>query len=303
MPTLPLLQTPSNPDAWHQVRAPGGYEGWYFDAHDFSTGLRLTGSIGAGCRFEGLYKSSYQRYQKHPTKNPPPIPEDFPILEFAILKQDQLAAAARSQDASPLIASTDRLAIQLPSNQLTSDGDSFRLQLKTDNAAAQLLFTPVHSPAQRFSITPKALAEKHHWNAVPFCQVTGTISQAGAQTPFNGMGCLEHRLGTLPVPLALRRGIVGRVLSSDRALIFHAFETQGTPPRQQAELIELSTTSAKTLATAASIHWPRLSNAPRTLAFDQHLSITHPRLLQAARSIMYEVFPNGASTAICTKLH
>ena len=194
MPTLTLLQTPPNPDAWHQVKAPGGYEGWYFDAEDGDAKLKITGFIGQGCRFEGSYRKQYFRYRRHPTKNPPPVPCDFGTCEWHIGgKIGDITASLSGR----VQASTDHLDVALGANQLTSDGEGIRLKLSNgNNISIELRFA---TGSQRLIVTPPGLDNRHHWMKLPGCQVTGVISVSGEKHSFQGSGSLEHRHGTAPI--------------------------------------------------------------------------------------------------------
>ena len=41
MPSIELVNHAAHPDGWHDVRAPGGYEWWYFDAEDAATDTQI----------------------------------------------------------------------------------------------------------------------------------------------------------------------------------------------------------------------------------------------------------------------
>ncbi len=194
MPTLPLLKIPSDPDAWHQVRAPGGYEGWFFKADDKTAKVQITGFIGQGCRFEGAYRKQYNRYRKHPTKTPPPLPSDFAACQWHI--QDKIRYAPTNLS-GPFQASTDHLALAIGKNHLTSEGKNFHLKLSNGNeVSVELTIMPT---SQRLIVTPEVLQTRHRWTQLQNCQVAGTINVAGKSQSFQGTGTLEHRYGTEPI--------------------------------------------------------------------------------------------------------
>src|SRR4051812_14710838 len=83
MPILPLYNPDAPPDAWHEVRAPGGYESWYFDAEDPSGDRLIVVIFSQGFTHAPMYLRRYARYRRHPTRITPPVPEEFPNLYVA----------------------------------------------------------------------------------------------------------------------------------------------------------------------------------------------------------------------------
>lgn len=312
MPTLPLLQTPPDPDAWHEVRAPGGYEAWFFDAENFSAGIRLIGFLGEGWQFGGLYKSRYDRYRKRPTRNPPPIAHDYPAFEFALFKAGVPWSACRFGSAGALQASTNRLDLQLAANQLTSDGTGFHLHLAADpylhqsekgDVTAKLLFQPRTSAgADRFSITPAILAGQHAWSLAPFCDVTGDISIGTSAISFKGTGCLEHRYGTAPIAEMVKRGITGRLLTPERGLLFHVLQPASRKLETETRLIELTGSGVSTISQSGKARWPLILPYPSRLSFDKHLDLENPRRLHTTKILCYDAGKTGLKMATCAQM-
>src|SRR5687767_6539330 len=67
MPTISLYTPPAHPDAWHQIRAPGGYEWWHFDAEDARHDRRLVAALFDGDAMDPRYVREYARYRRNPT--------------------------------------------------------------------------------------------------------------------------------------------------------------------------------------------------------------------------------------------
>src|SRR3954449_8606982 len=84
MPVLPLFDAPIEPDAWHRVTAPGGYEWWHFDAEDEAGETRGGARIYDGHAVHPRYVRAYRRYLKRPTRRTPPMAVDFPCAELAV---------------------------------------------------------------------------------------------------------------------------------------------------------------------------------------------------------------------------
>src|SRR5690349_21382877 len=84
MPIIPLFTPTDDPDAWHQIRAPGGSEGWYVDARDDRADLRVVAILFDGCPVHPEYRQRYARYRRRPTHHAPPTPRDFPCVYLTI---------------------------------------------------------------------------------------------------------------------------------------------------------------------------------------------------------------------------
>jgi len=78
MPKISLYRTDvADPDASHDVRAPGGYEWWYFDAEDTANDRQIVAIFLNGFIFHPGYLRAYRRYMNRPTRFAPPLPQDY----------------------------------------------------------------------------------------------------------------------------------------------------------------------------------------------------------------------------------
>src|SRR5579884_2618696 len=93
MTILPLVAAPpADPDAWHRVAAPGGYECWHFDAEDATGEVRLVACFWEGYPFHPQYVRRFENYLRHPTRNPPPQPREYPCVQFAIYERGRVSS-------------------------------------------------------------------------------------------------------------------------------------------------------------------------------------------------------------------
>ena len=67
MKVLSLFTPPADPDAWHHVAAPGGYEWWHFDAEDVSGQIQITAIFFDGFVFHPGYLRRYASFLRRPT--------------------------------------------------------------------------------------------------------------------------------------------------------------------------------------------------------------------------------------------
>ena len=74
VPTLPLLEnpTPTDADAPRIITAPGGYQWWYFEAHDPVADVRVVAILFDGNAFHPKYLRRYAWYRRMPTRIAPP---------------------------------------------------------------------------------------------------------------------------------------------------------------------------------------------------------------------------------------
>jgi carotenoid 1,2-hydratase len=310
MPTLPLMQTPPNPDAWHQVKAPGGYEGWYFDAEDFTNDIRLIGFLGEGCQFKGPYERQFNHYQKHPTRYHPPLPPDFPGFEFFILRAGKLWSACRSQNADSLEAAPNRQIIRVGDNELICDPNSFQLKLsavpylskRAENRISAEMTFHISGSSNRFPITPKTLTARHVWTTSPYCILEGQLTLGDEKITLRGQACMEHRYGTASIKSALKRGVSGRVLSKDRALLFHTIQPRDRKQPQEAQLLEVTESGLETLCESATTTWARLHAIPSRLVFKDDLKLKVPLQPYLSGMVLYQAEGITTKTTVCERL-
>lgn len=253
MATLPLFDTPAEPDAWHHVAAPGGYELWHFDAVDASGGLRIVVDVGEGLSFDRSYLRRYLRYRRNPTRHRPPAPGECPFVYLALYEKGRLVAHVKSRlPAGALNASADGVGLTIGGSRLTRDPDG-TVKLHTEGAPrhlawrgwrdtpggrviADLTFRPLlrAAPRERDYVAPHlAGGAVHRWVIVhPLCAVEGTVrivGEAGSngqsrEVAFAGRGFHDHRYGTTPLDLGVgpRGQLWGHALFDAHAYVLYA---------------------------------------------------------------------------------
>ena len=134
MPTLPLLTDPPNPNGSHRLLAPGGYEGWSFDASSDDGALHLVAGLHAADALDADYARAYARYRRRPTRVTPPAPGDFAAVTFALFEKGRqpVRFTARGTAAGEvLIAPTgDSVRIGGSHGIRSPDGRSVQLNLR-----------------------------------------------------------------------------------------------------------------------------------------------------------------------------
>ena len=131
MPTLSLYSTPSVPDASHDVRAPGGYEWWYFDAEDVERDVQVVGILLHGFVFHPGYLRRYFRYSKKPTRHAPPTPGEYPCAYLAVYEKGKLLGQFMTQYArGALVASAERVDVKVGPNRVEEKAGVLKLELE-----------------------------------------------------------------------------------------------------------------------------------------------------------------------------
>jgi hypothetical protein len=205
MPKLPMYHTPTDPDAWHRVTAPGGYEWWHFDAEDEAGEVRVVARLYDGHPFDAEYVRAYRRFLRNPTLRTPPMPVDFPYAELAVYRGETIWGQFGVRfPRGAFIGSVDRLEVALGPNRLTKADRVFRL-LMSDAAAgmrAELRFSPssATTPLVKTPPAPRQLTSEQAWIAAECaCDVEGSVTVAGERREFRGRGHHDHRYGTAPI--------------------------------------------------------------------------------------------------------
>jgi hypothetical protein len=265
VPTIPLYHSPTSPDAWHRVRAPGGYEWWHFDAEELEHDRRLIATFYDGYIFDPIYRRRYAQYLRHPTRHSPPLPSEFPCLRFTLFENGRTRFSTQFT-AGEFRGSDDSPALTIGENRTEQLGKALRLTLCDQAFSAEITFTP------KFSHTPieYSLEKSHHWIlADPLCDVDAKIQLSGETIEFRGRGFRDHRFGTEPPS----HFIHGRVLLDDAACAFHLAES-----------------STVLEADASGI---------RQVQLNEVLSLLNPRPLDSSLMIYDASWRGRKATALC----
>jgi hypothetical protein len=225
MPTLPLYDTAADPDAWHRVAAPGGYEWWRFDAEDAGRKLRVTIELFDGDPFDEGYLRAYRQYRRRPTRLAPPVPREYPRARLVVI------------EAGRLLRHVDR-RLEPGSVGPAGDGEGLRVGPWTlrgdDEGAGGVVISATELPVsalgetrdvrlafrprdprppelRRFDAGERSAVD--HWVECPsgfdvgvaFTRPAG--DEAGTDLVFEGRGRFDHFYGTGPMGNELRARI------------------------------------------------------------------------------------------------
>src|SRR5688572_15841792 len=173
---LRWYDNPSDPNAWHQVRAPGGYEWWHFEAVDASSELTALITFYDGFAFDPEYLRRYRRYRRRPTKHAPPVAREFPCVTLVILRDGgPWVRSVERFGPGAFVSSPERLEIRMGENRLTSEGGDLVLSLA---GGSGLTFRP--GTAQAAEERPLGIRGEHRWIRVcPRWDVEGAIFSGG----------------------------------------------------------------------------------------------------------------------------
>ena len=322
MPVLPLFDTPADPDAWHRVTAPGGYERWHFDAEDESRGVRVVAEFLEGVAFNTDYLHRYRRYLRRPTRVPPPQAREYPCVQFSVFESGRrLCAEAVHYHPDELTASDARPDVPIGANAFRVEHDgSLRVEVRQPRCSADLVFRPVfrHAPLERILVPGGGHGGEHYWVvAQPLCRVEGSVrvlphGEGLREIPFTGLGYHDHRFGTRPQGTSFVRRMWGRLLAEDRGIVFHVVTPASSDQPDEVQFLEIDAAGIRPLTVAAgNVDWSRRVRRgvlyPATVALGEHLRLSNPRLLDFNPHhlrLEYDGEGEGAPrTAFCEVVH
>lgn len=332
MPTLPLFSPTTVPDASHQVRSPGGYEWWYFDAEDTATDTQVVAIFLHGFVFHPGYLRAYAKFLKHPTKRRPPLPDDFVCVYLVVYRGGKILAQVMKQvAASQYSAATDRVDVRIGQSSLSQSADGLRVHVEgtpwkltgrgpitlvEQTLKADLTFVPrlAHPPQERPFLSRAMTGAEHHWViANPVCDVSGKVNVTTADgsavetISFNGRGYHDHNYGTAPLGPGLAKWVWGRALVGGRGVTFHyAVPTNASLPAESHLVIAdengvvesaVQPTIAFDRKTALGLAYPSAADWPGVMR------LSNPRVLDASPfylRLQYDADLNGeTTTAFC----
>ena len=332
MPTLPLYTPNAVADASHAVRAPGGYEWWYFDAEDPATDTQLVAIYLHGFVFHPGYLRAYARYVRRPTRTPPPLPDDFACMYFVVYRGGKILAQLMTHLPRRAYASaTDRVDVRLGRSTLTQSAAGLKLHAEgtpwqltwqgpktqiDQTLSADLVFTSTlpHSPQERQFLSSAMTGAEHHWViAAPRCDVSGTVRLSNTDgtaiktIDFTGVGYHDHNYGTAPLGPGLSKWFWGRAITDDGVVTFHH-----AVPCDGALAAESHLVIAKATSVAESHVRPDIAFDRRTILglpypsraiWPGALQLTNPRVIDASPfylRLQYDADVNGRrGTAFC----
>jgi hypothetical protein len=318
MPVVPLFETPADPDAWHRVTAPGGYERWHFDAEDPARAVRVVAEFVEGADFNTDYLHRYRRYLRRPTRVQPPQAREYPCVQLSVYERGHvLGAEATHYRPDEFFGSEQRPDLRVgPSGFRRESGGSTRVEVRQQACSADLVFRPLfpHTPLQRSLLPPEAPDGEHYWIvAQPLCRVEGFARVAGSgaglrEIPVNGLGYHDHYFGTSPLGTGVVRRLWGRVLGEDRAVTFHVVTRTSRELPEEVQFLAIDAAGVQPVPVAAwNVEWGRRRSRgvvyPATITFGAQLRLTNPRLLHSNHQqlrLEYDAVGEGPDgTAFC----
>ena len=221
VPTLPLLANPApvDPDAPRRVTAPGGYEWWYFEAHDPAADVRVTALLFDGNPFQPAYLRRYAWYRRFPTRFRPPIPREYPCVFLRVYERGELVQGGMWQH-QPGACRVTEAGVTVGPDGFTRAADG--VMRLTIGGTVDLTFRPKPAPAPKvFTMAAgTSVREPHGWIVSnPNCATSGEVSARGRVVRFDGFGYQDHNYGAEPVSLAARRWFWGCVWLDEQSYV------------------------------------------------------------------------------------
>jgi carotenoid 1,2-hydratase len=313
MHSVELLNRNAHPDGWHDIRSPGGYEWWYFDAEDAATDTQIVAIFMQGFVFHPEYLRRYARFVRRPTLTSPPVAADYPCVYLCVYHGGTVHHQLLTQyPRDAFRAEADRVSVTIGPNQLWQDeGGTYRMsitgtpwkltahgpqQLRDSTLSADLSFAPtqhVTSTARRF-LSSEMTGADHEWIiAAPRCDVAGMIAVSGPAAgdarahAVSGRGYHDHNYGTAPIGKGLARWIWGRAMfGDDRLVTFHHAESKDRSLAAETHLVEAGAGGMQDVPVdLLRADWSLVSNPalrlryPRSLDFGDALRLSEPRVI------------------------
>lgn len=326
---LELVSAAGHADAWHDVRAPGGYEWWYFDAEDAEQDVQIVGILLDGFVFHPGYLREHFRYVSRPTRCRPVQARDYPCAYFVIYEKGKIAGQFMTQyPAGSLRASSGVPEVTLGPNTMAVRDGRYELHLegtpwKLTGRGPQTMhgttlsvdwtLEPVsrHAPIERTFLSRAMTGADHHWVlAAPHSEYSATVRLGSRTWTLSGLGYHDHNYGTGPLGPGLKRWIWGRALLGDACYTFH--HAVGRDERLKPETHLLCVTSgsggsvAELDASGARVEFDASAlglGYPRRAELHPDFRLSNPRLVDVTPfylRLMYQAqTPAGAGTAFC----
>lgn len=302
--TVDLLSNAAHPDAWHDVRSPGGYEWWYFDAEDTEQDIQFVAIFLDGFVFHPGYLRQHFRYLKNPTKHAPVRASDFPCAYLVVYEKGKLAAQFMTQlPPGSLRASRERPEVTLGDNTLSVENGAYRLKLagtpwkltgrgpqtlhgSTLSADWTLTPTSLHEPVERTFLSKAMTGADHHWVlAAPHSTFEASITLTGPsprQWNLKGRAYHDHNYGTGPLGPGLKRWIWGRALFDDACYTFHYAVSKDPTLPPEPHLIRVTPAGVTDLTRHVTAEFTKRALGlayPPTLEFDGVMRLTNPKVI------------------------
>jgi carotenoid 1,2-hydratase len=300
---LPL----SRADHWHRVGAPGGYEWWEFDALDDASALRVIVRFHDGFALDPEYAGRYDAYRRKPTVHSPPVPRQYPCVQFTVLENDSIVAGNTIRFGEGTFrADAESGTISIGDNRLElGDGETrVRFQGGDPAVSGEMIFK------SRFSALPLEQAiflgeigTQHRWVLPqPRCGVSGQISFNGRQVRLDGIGYHDHYYGTGPIGPSVRRWLRGRAILPDRTVAFDVCTDHASGVDQFTAFSADDTHVARIDGAGCSCDWNqgtwRGLIFPSAVNFGESLVLRRPRIVDSSQyslQVLFDAYVDGES--------
>lgn len=340
IPAEPPYRANAHPDGWHDVRAPGGYEWWYFDADHADGDLHVVCIFMQGFIFHPGYLRRHFRQQRAPWRREPVLPGEYPCAYLVVYENGRIASQFMAQYAPEAFsAAINRPEVSIGPNHMRGDiGGGLRVEMAATpwrltwrgprlleglTLRAQLHFRPrcTAAPMQRTFLSRTMTGADHQWCiANPLCDVDGAIvldGPGGRSWTIRGRGYHDHNYGTGPICPArggqgLRDWIWGRMLLDDRVFTFHCARPRRSDLPIEAHLVEADAADMRELPVQSidgdwRVGVPMGLAYPRRLRLGRALTIDSPRVVDASPFYLRVLYNGrcdfGGGKVLCEVAH
>lgn len=317
-----MYRPPRDPDAWHEVRAPGGYEWWRFEAHSDDGRTHIVAMLFDGLPLHPQYIRRYFRFVRNPTRRAPPVAWEYPCAYFAVLRDGRKTAQFLTQfPPGELVASAEHPHVQIGANAMHRDEEGvYYVEMNGGSGSmrARLEFrgSGGHKPLRRSFPSRAATGADQAWIiGAAHYQVVGELELDGSwQVPFSGSGYHDHCVGTGPIGIGVLRRMWGHAITDAGTVSFQLAQRRDRRLADEICLVhagadgirELEATPSVADAEQASLLGALLA-PPERLDFGEALRLWRPRVIDASlvhARVTYEASSYGQRTeALCTILH
>ncbi|TLU53569.1 MAG: carotenoid 1,2-hydratase [Chlorobium sp.] len=231
------ITTDPDQEIWHDMRKPGAYEWWYFDAEEQSSGYSVVLIWFAGFPFSPYYTSHYEQW-KNNSSSDQPLPSNYSGFNFQLYEHgNEIVNFIREGGKELFESSHSTIGVRFEKNLFTYNAlrDEYSLDIdfsfpaRHKKVKAHLLF----KSSSRISYKKKDTNNEgnvplHQWLLrVPKAEVEGlieVIDQPGGSMqsiPFQGKGYHDHNYGAVPMQEYIARWYWGRAFSGRYDLVYY----------------------------------------------------------------------------------
>ncbi|MEC9486229.1 MAG: carotenoid 1,2-hydratase [Prosthecochloris sp.] len=242
------ISTELEQDVWHDLKEPGSYEWWYFDAEDEEQGISLVCIWFAGFAFSPYYMQHYLDWQRNSRQDAPQALE-YAGFSFQLYRNGREIVNFIKEGPEHLFQSSGSdIDVSFENNRFHYDSASSTYVLDIDfdyparcqQVNAQLRFHAL----RRFSYTKhdnnnNGHVPHHQWLlGVPRAGVQGTVNltdtlrRRTSTWTISARGYHDHNLGAMPVHEYIDKWYWGRAYSPKYDLIYYViyFRNNGYRP-------------------------------------------------------------------------